>query len=182
MKLKSLKSNLIKSKKMKNRKGIATFFILLSVVLGVIFYTNIDYPSTVEDYFKKSYYGQFGPLAICVELLIAGYYLFKGHKKSNFALALFASTALMDVLFNLAGLFTSAVPLYAMALFVICAIISIWISFSNAFNLGRITSLAAVVSFILGSIIEIYFNYLQKIRQIAKAVLQITGFLNSDSK
>ena len=160
MKSKSLKSNFIKSKKMKNRKGIALFFILLSVVLGVIFHSNIEYPSTVEDYFKKSYYGQFGPLAICVELLIAGYHLFKGHKKTNFTLALFASTALMDVIFNLTGFFTSAVPLYAMVLFVICAIIAIWISFTNAFNLGRITSLAALVSLIMGSVIEIYFNYL----------------------
>jgi len=144
---------------MKIRKGIAAIFILLSVVLGVIFYTNIDNPATLLDYFKKSYYGQFGPLAICVELLTAGYYLFKGHKKSNFALALFASTALVDIILNLTGLFTSSVPHYAMVLFSICALISLWIAFSNAFNLGKITLVSALISIVLGSAIEFYFNY-----------------------
>ncbi len=144
---------------MKKRKGIAILFTLLSLVLGVIFFLQIDYPSNVEGYFRKSYYGQFGPLAICIELLIAAYYLFVGHKKANFALALFAFTALMDILFNLTGLFISGVPTYAMVLFFICALISLWIAFSNAFNLGRITLVGALGSFVLGNAIEFYFNY-----------------------
>lgn len=144
---------------MKKRKTIAVSFIVLSLILGVIFYLKIDYPENFEGYFKKSYYGQFGPLAICIELLIAAYYLFVGHTKSNFALALFAFTALLDMLFNITGLFTSGVPNYAMVLFFICAVISLWIAFSNAFNLGRITLLGSITSFILGNAIEFYFNY-----------------------
>ena len=144
---------------MKKRKGIAILFALLSLVLGVIFFQQVDSPGNLEGYFKKSYYGQFGALAICIELLIAAYYLFVGHKKANFALALFAFTALMDILFNLTGLFISGVPTYAMVLFFICAVISLWIAFSNAFNLGKITFLGATTSFILGNAIEFYFNY-----------------------
>ena len=144
---------------MKNRKPIATLFLVLSLVLGTIFFFSIDYPENIEGYFKKTYYGQFGPLAICVELLIAAYYLFVGHKRSNFALALFAFTALLDILFNLTGLFTSGVPLYAMALFFVCALISLWIAFSNAFNLGKITLAGAIGSFVMGNAIEFYFNY-----------------------
>ncbi len=141
------------------RKSIAVAFILIAVILSVVFYLKIDYPENFEGYFKKSYYGQFGPLAICVELLVAAIYLFMGHKKSNFALALFAFTALSDILFNLTGIFISGVPNYAMVLFFVCAIVSLWIAFSNAFNLGRITLLWALTSLILGNAIEFYFNY-----------------------
>lgn len=144
---------------MEKRKGIASIFILIALVLGVIFYLKTDYPENLQGYFKKSYYGQFGPLAICVELLIGAYYLFIGHKKSNFALALFAFTALLDIIFNLTGVFISGVPPYAMVLFFICATISLWIAFSNAFNLGRITLVGAITSFVLGNTIEFYFNY-----------------------
>ena len=151
--------NLPKPNIMKTRKSIAVAFIILSVILGAIFYLKIDYPENLEGYFKKSYYGQLGPLAICVELLFSAIYLFKGHKKSNFALALFAFTALADILFNLTGIFISGVPNYAMVLFFVCAIVSLWIAFSNAFNLGRISLLWAITSFILGNAIEFYFNY-----------------------
>jgi hypothetical protein len=72
---------------------------------------------------------------------------------------LFAFTALLDILFNLTGVFTSGVPNYAMVLFFVCALISLWIAFSNAFNLGRITLLWAIASFVLGNAIEFYFNY-----------------------
>ncbi len=144
---------------MKKRKLISILFISLSLLLGIIFFLDIDYPEDVKGYFKKTYYGQFGPLAICVELFIAAYYLLAGHKKSNFALALFAFTALLDILFNLTGLFISGVPVYAMVLFFVCAIVSLWIAFSNAFNLGRITLVGAITSFVLGNAIEFYFNY-----------------------
>lgn len=146
-------------KDMQIRRAIATLFFVLSLVLGVIFFVNIEYPSNFEGYFNKSYYGQFGPLAICVELCIAAIYLFTGHKKSNFTLALFAFTALLDILFNLTGLLTSGVPVYGMVLFAICAVISLWMAFSNAFNLGRISFLGALASFVLGNAIEFYFNY-----------------------
>ncbi len=144
---------------MGKRKLIAAVFIVLSIALGVLFYLKTQVPDDLTGYFKESYYGQFGPLTICVELLIGGYYLFVGHKKSNFALALFAFTALLDILFHLTGLFTSGVPIYAMVLFFICAIISLWIAFTNAFNLGRITLFWAITSLVLGNVIELYFNY-----------------------
>lgn len=144
---------------MKTRKIIAVAFIVLSAILAVIFYLKINYPENFVGYFKKSYYGQLGPLAICVELLFAAIYLFVGHKKSNFALALFAFTALADIFFNLTGIFISGVPDYAMVLFFVCAMVSLWIAFSNAFNLGKITLFGAISSFVLGNAIEFYFNY-----------------------
>ena len=163
---------------MNNRKIIATVFIILAIVLGAIFfsqtefltglkdyfkeeyYNQIKFPTGLETYFKAEYYNQFAPFAISVELLIAGFYLFNKHPKTNFTLALFGFTALLDLFFNAIGLFTSSVPTYAMFLFVSCALLAIWLAFSNTFKLGRISFIGAFVSFILGNAIELFFNYL----------------------
>lgn len=144
---------------MKTRKIIAFVFIILALALGVIFYLDIDFPRGLEAYFKREYYNQFGPLAISVELLIAGIYLFMKHTKANFALALFGFTALLDPIFNQVGLFSSMVPLYATVLFVCCALLSLWLAFSDTFQLGRISLLGAFASIILGSVVELFFNY-----------------------
>jgi len=145
---------------MKNRKIIAAVFIILALVLGVILFSKIDFPKGLEAYFKKEYYNQFGPLAISIELLIAGLYLYYKYPKTNFTLALFGFTALLDPLFSGIGLFTSMVPTYAMVLFVCCALLALWLAFSNTFKLGRISFIGVVVSFILGSAVELFFNYL----------------------
>lgn len=132
---------------------------LLALVLGVIFYFEIETPQSLWGYFERTYLGQFGPLTICVELLIAAYYLYIGHQKANFTLALFAFTVLLDIILSISGVFTSGVPIYGMVLFFITAIISLWISFTNAFELGKITLGATLFSFVVGVAIELYFNF-----------------------
>ena len=145
---------------MKTRKIIALFFIIIALVLGVIFYFKIQFPIGLEAYFKKEYYSQFGNLAISIELLIAGIYLFNKNVKVNFTLALFGFTVLLDVVFNLLGLFTSMIPVYAMVVFICCALLSLWLAFTDTFSLGRISFIGAVISFILGNAVELFFNYL----------------------
>lgn len=144
---------------MNTRKIIALIFIGIALVLGVLFYLSIRFPEGIEEYFKKEYYNQFGPLAIAVELLVAGFHLFKKHPKANFTLALFGFTAVLDPIFNLTGLFTSMVPIYAMVLFTLCALVSLWLSFTNTFELGKISFLGALWGFVLGNAVELFFNY-----------------------
>lgn len=144
---------------MKTRKIIATVFITMAIVLGMIFYAKIDFPKGLETYFKKEFYNQFGPLAISIELLFAGFYLYTKHPKSNFTLALFGFTALLDPIFNTIGLFSSSVPTYATVLFIISALLALWLAFSNTFKLGRISLIGVIVSFILGIAVELFFNY-----------------------
>ncbi|WP_073181213.1 hypothetical protein [Flagellimonas flava] len=132
----------------------------IAIVLGVLYYLSIQVPETFEGYFRREYYSQFGPLAISIELLVAGYYVFNKHSKANFSLALFGFTAILDPIFNLAGLFTSMVPIYAMVLFTVCALAALWLAFTNTFDLGKITLLGAIWGFILGNAIELFFNYL----------------------
>jgi len=134
--------------------------MILALILGVIFFLDVQFPMGIEDYFKKEYYSQFGNLAISIELLIAGIYLFNKHAKVNFTLALFGFTVLLDVVFNLLGLFTSMMPIYARVVFICCALLSLWLAFTNTFKLGRISFIGAVISFILGNAVELFFNYL----------------------
>lgn len=145
---------------MKSRKIIAIVFIALALVLGAIFLLQIEFPSGLEAYFKSAYYNQFGPLAISIELLIAGVYLLIGHSKANFALAIFGFTAILDPFFDLINLFSSAVPAYATILLLACAILSLWLAFSNPYKLERISFAGALFSFILGNAVELFFNYL----------------------
>ncbi len=143
---------------MKKRRPIALLFILIAVSLGILFYSKIVFPEDVRSYLRLGTYDQFGPLAISIELFFAGLYLLRKHEKTNFALAVFAFTALLDPFFNLTGIFTTMVPVYGTLLFVGCALISLWVAFSNAFGTGKISVLGAVGSFLFGLVIELFFN------------------------
>ena len=143
---------------MENRKILALAFITIALIFGIIFYQDVEFPIGLEAYFKKEYYGQFGSLAISIELLIAGIYLFVNHSKANFALALFGFTAILDPIFNLIGLFSTMVPLYATIVFVCCALLSLWLAFTDTFKMGRISFIGALISFILGNAVELFFN------------------------
>ena len=145
---------------MKKRKTISFVLLIIAIILSLAFLLNIDFPQGFETYFKREYYNQFGPLAISVELLIAGYYLLIGHKKTNFALALFGFTAILDPIFDQIGLFESIVPLYGTIVLSLCALVSLWLAFKNIFELKRISLIAAFTSFVLGGFIELFFNYL----------------------
>ncbi|WP_046758178.1 hypothetical protein [Kordia jejudonensis] len=145
---------------MKKRKIISSLLLIIGFALSVAFISKIEFPQGFEAYFKRAYYNQFGPLAISVELLIASYYLFIGHKKTNFTLALFGFTALLDPFFNQIGLFNSIVPLYGTIILSICALLCLWLAFANTFKLKRLSHIAAVLSFVLGILIELFFNYL----------------------
>ena len=145
---------------MKKRKIIALSLLIIGISLSVAFISKIEFPQGLEAYFKREYYNQFGPLAISVELLAASYYLFIGHKKTNFTLALFGFTALLDPIFNLIGLFNSIVPLYGTIILSICALFCLWLAFANTFKLKPLSNLTAILSVVLGIFVELFFNYL----------------------
>lgn len=144
---------------MKNRKTTSSILLLVALVLGVAFLFNIEFPQGYETYFTRAYYNQYGPLILAVELLFAAYYLRIGHQKTNFSLALFGFTAILDPIFDKVGLFDSIVPLYGTIVLSICAIVSLWLAFKNVFDLKRISAVAAILSFVLGVFIELFFNY-----------------------
>jgi len=140
------------------RKIIAVVFMGVALVFSVFLYLETNHPEDFGEYFNLSFYTQYGPIAISIELFIAGFYLFKESKKANFALALFGFTVVMDIVFHITSFINSNTPLYAMLVFSGCAIGAFYISFSNAFNLGKITLLATITSFVMGNIIEWFFT------------------------
>lgn len=144
---------------MNTRKAIATIFMGIALVFSVLLYLDTNYPEDFSEYFSLSFYTQYGPIAIAIELFIAGFYLFRGSKRANFALALFGFTVFADILFQITSLISSNTPLYAMLVFSACAIGAFYIAFSNAFNLGRITLLATIASFVMGNALEWFFNF-----------------------
>ncbi|MFP2996822.1 hypothetical protein ABN763_12970 [Spongiivirga sp. MCCC 1A20706] len=144
---------------MNKRKTISIVLLAIGVALSIAFILRIEFPQGFEAYFKREYYNQFGPLAISVELLIAGYYFLIGHKKTNFALALFGFTALLDPLFDQLGLFESIVPLHGPIILSICGLLCIWLAFANPFELKRLSRLIAILSLVLGVFVELFFNY-----------------------
>ena len=146
---------------MKKRKFISLLLLLVGGVLSIAFLLRIEFPQGFDAYFNRQYYNQFGPLAISVELLIAAYYLLIAHKKTNFALALFGCTALLDPLFDLIGLFDSIVPLYGTIILAICGLFCLGIAITNPFELKRLSRLLAFFSLVLGILIELFFNYFQ---------------------
>lgn len=143
---------------MKSIKIIALVFIILALAYGAVSFLKIEFPTGLEAYFTKEYYSQFGPLAICIELLIAAIYLFNRNTKTNFVLALFGFTVLLDIIFNLIGLFSSLLPIYATVPFLGCALLCLWLAFTDTFKLGRISIIGALISFVLGNAVELFFN------------------------
>ncbi|WP_116771839.1 hypothetical protein [Maribacter litoralis] len=141
------------------RRLIAISFGVLALILSIVFFLKVDTPQHLGDYFTQAYYGQFGAIAICVELIAAAYYLYVGHKKTNFTMALFAFTVVLNGILNLFGVGTVIIPLAIMMLLLVSGGIAFFIAFSNAFNLGKISIGNVILSFVFGNIIAFYFNY-----------------------
>ena len=141
------------------QKLLATIFLLIGAIFTVVFYMEIEYPKGLEAYFHRNYYRQFGSMAISLELLIAGYYLLVRHLRTNFAMALFGFTVMLDLLYTLIGLFSSGMHLYATITFLCAGGIALFLAFTNSYNLGRISWMNALGSFVLGNAVELFFNY-----------------------
>jgi len=142
------------------RKILSIAYVLVGLILSLVFYSEIGFPEDVRDYFRIGFYRQFGHIAIAIELIIAGINLFVIHEKTNFAMGLFAFTATLDPIFNYFGILSSNVPVYGSIIFLCFAAISFWIAFTDAFRTGKISTILVVGTFLLGVIIELFFNYL----------------------
>ena len=141
------------------RKILSLAFIGVGIALCILFYAAVDLPEDLSAYFKIGFYGQFGHMAIAIELFVAGYHLFRNHPKTNFTMGLFGFTAVLDPIFTYLGIFTSNMSLYGTMIFLGFAIVAFWIAFTNAFGSGKISVLNIILSFSLGVIIELFFNY-----------------------
>ena len=134
-------------------------FLITGGVLAVIFYSEMTIPDNISGYFKREYYGQLGGIVIAIELITAGMHLLQKHKKINFTMALFGFSAVLDPIFNYTGILSSNVPDYGTIIFLVFAVVALYIAFTNAFDSDKISIRNILLSLILGVIIELFFNY-----------------------
>ncbi|MCB1123037.1 MAG: hypothetical protein KJT03_15890 [Verrucomicrobiae bacterium] len=128
-------------------------FMVLGVVFAVVFVipakTNPD-PSV---WFTPEYYSQFLPIAISVMLALSGVFLTFRHSKANFNLAVFGHTASEEALFNWTGLTDSALPAWALWLFFLLSVVTLWIAYANILNLKRLSILEALFGICFGAML-----------------------------
>ena len=140
-------------------KLIPYTYIIGGIVFAIIFLLKIDFPVGLEGYFQRTYYMQFGGVALAVEMGLAGYYLLRSSNRANFMLALFGFSVVLDIVFGLIGVFSSILTGGTLWVFGLIAFESFVIAFSNQYNTGKIAVSKVVISFLLGTAFELFFNY-----------------------
>ncbi len=144
------------------RKIIGITFSIIAVLFSVIFVIqsnlSIDFKEyfdfSLKSYFSLAYLRQITPLLISLILLYGGILLIIKPSKSNPVLALFGFTVLEEVIFNWLDIITINFPAYVVAIFFCCALLALWIAFSNTINLKRLSFKEGVTSLILGTLIN----------------------------
>ncbi len=149
------------------RKSIGITFSVIAALFSVIFIVQSNLRFDFNDYFDfslKSYFSldylrQITPLVICLILLYGGILLLIKPSKSNPVLALFGFTVLEDVIFSWLGIITINFPTHVVAIFFCCALLALWVAFSNTINLKRLSFKEGVSSLIIGTLINAFSYY-----------------------
>jgi len=148
-------------------KIIGIIFSIIAVLFSTIFIIQSDLSIDFKDYFDfsfKSYFSleylrQISPLILCLILLYGGLLLIIKPSKSNPVLALFGFTILEEIVFNWLGIITINYPVYVVVVFLCCALLALWIAYSNTINSKRLSFKEGVSSLILGTLINLFSYY-----------------------
>lgn len=115
---------------------------------------------TLKSYFSLDYLRKITPLIINLILLYGGILLILKPLKSNTVLALFGITVLEELLFNWFGVISTNYPSSIIVIFLCCAILSVWIAYSNKINQKRLSFYEGASSLFLGTLINLSSYYL----------------------
>ncbi len=149
------------------RKIIGIIFSIIAVLFSTIFIIQSDLSIDFKDYFDfsfKSYFSleylrQITPLILCLILLYGGLLLIIKPSKSNPVLALFGFTVLEEIVFGWLDIITINFPLVVIVVFFCCALLALWIAYSNTINSKRLSFKEGVSSLILGTLINLFSYY-----------------------
>jgi hypothetical protein len=152
---------------MKARKIIGILFSIIAVLFSIIFAIQTNLSIDIKDYFDlslKSYFSleylrQITPLIICIILFYGGLLLIFKPSKSNPVLALFGFTVLEEIIFYWFNIISIGFPLYVILIFFCCALLALWIAFSDKINLKRLSFKEGMSSLILGTLINLFSYY-----------------------
>lgn len=149
------------------RKIIGITFLIIAVLFSVIFVIQSNLSIDFKDYFDlslKSYFSleylrQITPLVICLILLYGGILLIVKPTKSNPVLAIFGFTVLEEIVLDWLDIITINFPAYVIVVFFCCALLALWIAYSNTINLKRLSFKEGVSGLILGTLINAFSYY-----------------------
>jgi len=113
-----------------------------------------------KSYFSLDYLRKITPLIINLILLYGGILLIFKPLKSNPVLALFGFTILEEVLFNWFGVININYPSYIIFILLCCAILSVWIAYTNTINQKRLSFKEGASSLFIGTLINLSSYYL----------------------
>jgi len=153
---------------MATRKIIGIIFSIIAVLSSVIFITQSDlsidineyFDFSLKSYFSLAYFNLIMPLIICLILLYGGILLILKPSKSNAVLALFGFTVLEEIIFSWFNIITIDYPTYIVSVFFCCAVLAIWIAYSNTINLKRLYFKEGVSGLMFGTLINVLAYYI----------------------
>jgi len=149
------------------RKIIGVTFSIIAILFNVLFImqSNLSFDLgeyfnlSLKSYFSLNYLRQITPLIINLILLYGGVLLIYRPLKSNPVLALFGFTVLEEALFNWLGVISTNYETYINVVFLCCAILSVWIAYSNKINQKRLSFKEGASSLFLGTLINLASYY-----------------------
>lgn len=152
---------------MEPRKIIGLLFSIVAILFSTLFIIQSDLNIDLNEYFDgsfKSYFSldflrQITPLIINLILLYGGLLLIFKPLKSNSVLALYGITVLEELLFNWFGIISTNYPTYIIIISLCCAILSVWIAYSNIINQKRVSFKEGASSLFLGTLINLSSYY-----------------------
>lgn len=140
-----------------NKKEYIKTLGIAFMVSGIVFAVLFSIPAKIDPnpsvWFKSEYYSQFLPIAVSLMLFVSGIFLAFKHSKANFNLAVFGHTASEEVVFDWIGLTNSALPTWAMWVFFLLSVLTLWIAYSNFLQQKRLSVWEAIFGIVFGAVL-----------------------------
>lgn len=146
---------------MQAEKIIGAVFSAIAIITLGIFITRTEFSFQLQAWLSFKYYIQFSPYVISIMLLYSGVYLIGKNPKSNFAMAIFGYTMLEITALDWMGIVPNNLGMYPTLMFLCCAIVALWISHANSFNLKKLSLKEILISVFAGALESLLLNYLQ---------------------
>lgn len=134
-------------------RALGLSFMIVGLVCAIVFSIPVKTNPDPSVWFTQEYYSQFLPIAISVMLLLCGVFMVFKHSKANFNLAVFGHTASEEALFSWIGLTDGSLPAWAMWIFFLLSLVTLWIAYSNVLQQKRLSVLEALFGICLGAIL-----------------------------
>ncbi len=146
---------------MQVRKIIGTVFSAVAIITLGFFITRTEFSFQLQAWLSFKYYMQFSPYIISIMLLYSGVYIIRENPKSNFAMAIFGYTILEITTLDWMGIVSNNLGTYPTLMFICCAIVALWISHTNSFNLKKLSLNEILISVFAGAMESLLLYYLQ---------------------